>query len=47
VCALLLRENKKGGKRYKNIFRVDVIINNASVSQKKKKNHQMNYPNAS
>ena len=35
VCALLLRDNKKGGKRYKNIFMVDEIIKNASVSQKK------------
>ena len=38
VCALLLRDNKKGGKRYKNILMVVEIIKNASVSQKKIKN---------
>jgi hypothetical protein len=34
VCTLLLRDNKKGRKKYKNIFSVDEIIKNASVSQK-------------
>jgi hypothetical protein len=29
VCALMLRDNKKGVKRYKNIFRVVEIIKNA------------------
>ncbi len=29
-----LRDNKKGRKKYKNIFSVDEIIKNASVSQK-------------
>ena len=37
VCALLLRENQKGGKRYKNIFKVDEIIKKRKRFSKKDK----------
>jgi len=37
VCALLLRDNKKGVKRYKNIFKVDEIIKKRKRFSKKDK----------
>jgi hypothetical protein len=42
VCALLLRENQKGRKKYKNIFNVDEKIKKRKRFSKRMKNHQMN-----
>jgi len=42
VCALLLRENKKGGKRNKNKFSIDEKIKKSKRFSKKDEKHQMN-----
>jgi hypothetical protein len=42
MCALLLRENQKGRKKYKNIFSVDEKIKKRKRFSKRMKKHQIN-----
>ena len=43
VCTLLLRDNKKGRKKYKNIFSVDEKIKKRRRFSKKIKKYQINW----